>query len=105
MATATERMLEPVLDVVLKVWDWPDITGSRFRSRDRKRLRTLSLYLTAIGGIVAAATSVSLEGTVAATIGFSAVGVIAGHYTAGVVTEVRRRSRERRFSMLDDGDT
>lgn len=104
MATATERMLEPVLVTVLKFWDWPNVPGSRFRSRDRRRLRTLSLYFTAIGGIAAAAASVSLDGTVAATIGFSAIGVIAGHYVAGVVIEVQRRSRERRLSMLDAGE-
>ena len=89
MATA----IESIKNAAINLWDWPDIEGAKYRARDKRRLKTRSQLLSPILGVLTATYSISSGHLVSATLGFSALGVIAGHYLAGAITELERRHR------------
>ncbi len=89
MATA----IKYIRDAAINAWDWPDIDSAKYRYRDRRRLRMRSQILSPILGVVTATYSITSGYMLSATLVFSAIGVLAGHYLAGVITELERRSR------------
>lgn len=91
MATA----IRSIKDAAINAWDWPDIPRAKYRERDRRRLKSRSQLLSVIGGIVMATFSVSDGHLLPTTLGLSTIGILVGHYLAGVITELERRQRAR----------
>lgn len=90
MATASRELIKRK---VLWVWDWPIVPGSGYRAKDRERFDSLSGYLSSVGAIGSGTAAALTDASVWTTLCVSTLGLAAGHYLAGLITEMRRSRR------------